>query len=422
MSNTNYSIAEDRECQPKNEIYKLNNQSNTYNILESKNNIYDKFNDFNSNNKEINMNSKINNAPLKYKKYNLYEIKKELGEEDKNNFNNFYEKNNFMNDNLLRFNSQRNIHYNDEFHINLNNEIEKNRLKLENEKLIKENISLKKELNNTLNSEKEKALIINNSNNMNEQLSALQNKITIYEISLEKTKNKYEQQINYYMEQISKYNKLFKIINSFFQDTSKKYNLNLNLNEQNNDFPLNTKFLEENFNQIELYISNMNNELNNYKLKNLDSSLLNQNLNLNLMNTKIDTKEIKDNKIKEEINDININMNNNNSFIKTNNAFNNNKIFFENEIIAKKLRSNSSTRGKIRVGKKDIKKNSSFAKNKRNKNEKSKKKDSRNKENKSNLDIIKYSKKSHKTFKKSVEIPKKDKKRNNSKTKIKKLK
>jgi hypothetical protein len=92
---------------------------------------------------------------------------------------------------------------------------------------------------------------------------------------------------------------------------------------------------------------------------------------------------------------------------------------FENEIIAKKVRANSSTRGKIRVSKKDSKKNNSFAK-KKNRNGINKKKDSRNKDNKNNLDIISYSKKSHKNYKKSVEIPKQERKRSKSKTKIKK--
>ena len=423
MSNTNYTITEDRESHPKNELSNVNNESNTYNILKNYNNIFDKYNDFNSYNNDINLNSNlnnVNNAPLKYKRYNLYEIRKELGDEEKNNFNDFYEKNNNTNNNLLRFNSQRNIHYNDEFHTNLNNEIEKNRLKLENEKLLKENISLKKELNNALNNVKEQPLILNNSNNTNEQLCALQNKISIYEISLEKTKNKYEQQINYYIEQISKYNNLINVINIFFQNISKKYDLNLIIKEQNKDVPLNTKYLEEKFKQIELYISNMNNELNSYRIKNFDSSILNQNLNMNLMDRKTEVKEIKENKNMEEINDLNINMDNNNSYIKTNNAFNNNNIMFENEIIAKKVRANSSTRGKIRVSKKDTKKNNSFAKNKKNRNGINKKKDSKNKDNKNNLDIINYSKKSHKTFKKSVEIPKQERKRSKSKTKIKK--
>ena len=68
--------------------------------------------------------------------------------------------------------------------------------------------------------------------------------------------------------------------------------------------PLNTKYLEEKFKQIELFISNMNNELNSYKIKNFDSSLLNQNLSMNLMDRKTDVKEIKENKNIEELNDL----------------------------------------------------------------------------------------------------------------------
>jgi hypothetical protein len=40
--------------------------------------------------------------------------------------------------------------------------------------------------------------ITSNNNVFNDQLSSLQNKIAIYEISLEKTKNQYEKQINFF--------------------------------------------------------------------------------------------------------------------------------------------------------------------------------------------------------------------------------
>lgn len=442
ISNNNFSKREGDALKEINELSKITNENNSYNYIHDKilenpsNNTYCK-NNYNSinlgginNGKNLN---RTNNEPLKYKKYNLYDISKELDNEEKTNFNNFYDINkinSLNNKNLLKINSYRDIHYNSDFHINLNNEIEKNKLKLENEKLIKENISIKKELSdalNQINSIKEKPFSLNpNNDELNNQLSFLQNKIAIYEISLEKTKNKYENQINYYIEQLANYNNLIAIINSFFRIISEKYIPNYNFNIQNNTSDIHTVPLikndfEEKFKIIEIYISNLNSELNKYKSKNtnFESSLLNQNLSEIKTETKDD--QFKLNKNIEEIKD-NDNSNYNNikdsSFIKTNNAFSIGANIFENEIIAKKIRANSSTKAKTNIIKKEIKKSNSFMKNKKSKKEKnSKRKDSRNNENKNNKDIIKYSRKNYKTFKNSKDLPTRDKKRSKSKTK-----
>ena len=436
MSNNNYSTTEEKDYKAITDLSKNNTEIDNYSYFINNNKEYPNNNSYNKNNNnlnsinsginnDINVNNlnPVNNAPLKYKKYNIYEMRKEINNEEKNNFNNFYENNNINNNhNFSRFNSYRDIHYNNEFHSNLNNEIEKNRYKIENEKLVKENMALKNDLNealNQINKIKEQPLILNpNNNDLKEQLSILQNKIAIYEISLEKTKNKYEKQINYYIQELSNYNNLISIINTFFENISKKYlaSTNYNFNIKNNFVnPINANSLNENdfegkFKKIEIYISNLNTELDKYKSRNInfDSSLINQ----NLTNEKMDIKE-------DELKDIN----NNNSFINKNNAFtNDNNVIFENEIIAKKVRSNSSTKTRTRLNKKEIKKNNSFVKNKKNiketKDKNSKRKDSKSKDKKSNLDIIKYSRKSHKTFKNSIDIPTKDKKRSKSKTKI----
>ena len=417
-NNNNYSPTEEKDTKIITNISRINNDNDSYNFFNNIdnpiNNNYSKGNDINFTNisNDTSLNSNIN-APLKYKKYNFHEIRKELNNKEKNDFNNFYENNN---------NNNTNNH------------------KLENEKLTKENMSIKKELNdaiNTINRIKDQPLLLNNNNNNNEfnkQLSILQNKISIYELSLEETKNKYETEINYYIQQLSNYNILISIVNSFFQNIFKNYmhNYNYSLNIPNNlqkntyATPLNREDLEEKFKIIEKYIFNLNNELNNYKIKNktFESSLLNPNLidNKEDININIKDDEFKLNNNNEE--DIQDNQwNNNNSFIKTNDFFSkNNKLVFENEIIAKKLRSNSSTKAKCRYINKENKKNNSFAKNKKNKKGKnSKRKDSRNNLNKNkNIDIIKSSKKNNnKTFKKSIDIPNKDKNRSKSKNKIK---
>ena len=382
------------------------------------------------NNTSNNINSNIN-APLKYKKYNFYEIDKELNNEQdqKNNTSNFYENNNSINSNsnLLRFNSYRDIHNNASFHNNLNNELEKNKLKIENEKLIKENILIKKELNNALNQIdkiKEQPLLINvnkinNNNELKDYLSLLNNKIAIYEISLEKTKNQYEKQINYYIQQLSNYNNLILIVNSFFQNISKKFITDYNFNIQNNFLdptnyiPFNQSDLEEKFKKIEDYIYNLNNEINIYKnqKKSIESPIPYNNLKEQKLEINDNYYLTRETNNDEEEN----NKNNNSSFIKNNNYFNNNNIIFENEIIAKKIRSNSSTGMGGIFTKKENQRHLNSSSNKRNKKEKSK--DSQNRINKSNLDIMKYKNKKYKKIKSSNDIPIRGKKRSKSKNK-----
>ena len=389
-------------------------------------NMNDKYN-YNLNN----INS--NYTPLKYKNYNTNDLRKESNNRQRNNISGLSENNtigfiNHNNNNILRFNSYRD----NNFHSNLNNELEKNKLKLENEKLIKENILIKNELKdalNQLNKIKEQPLILNSNNNNNdlkEQLSLLNNKITIYEVSLEKTKNLYEKQINYYIQQLSNYNILIAIVNSFFEAISKKYipNYNFNLqniyinkfdsNSQNDINPLNKSDLEEKFQKIENYIYNIQQELNNYRLqgKRLDPPLSYNQYNEN-------KNEFDQNKDREE-NEAYKAQNSNNSFMKTENLF-------ENEIIAKKIRSNSTSKITRKYSTKKNGNNSCLNLSKKKRKEKSrdkskeKSKDSKSKINKKNLDLdfARYGHKNCKTSKIPVNLTTKNKKKSTSKIKIK---
>ena len=138
------------------------------------------------------------------------------------------------------------------------------RLKNENEKLIKENISLKQELINTLNELKQYKEKDNKKDNNNKQieykLSSLQNKLEAYETSLENTKTQYEEQINIYQKEISNYNNIITIINSFFNHLSNNFNIIF----QNNNI-LNGKEFEDNLEIIKKYIFNLNEEIKKYK-------------------------------------------------------------------------------------------------------------------------------------------------------------
>ena len=379
-----------------------NNSSTFYNLK-------DKYN-YNLNN----INS--NYAPLKYKNYNTNELRKETNNKQNNN-----------NNNILRFNSYRD----NNFHSNLNNELEKNKLKLENEKLIKENILIKKELKdalNQINKIKEQPLIVNSNNiknnDLKEQLSLLNNKITIYEVSLEKTKNLYEKQINYYVQQLSNYNILISIVTSFFENISKKYipNYNFNFqkiyvdkfnsNSQNDVNPLDKSDLEEKFQKIENYIYNIQQELNNYRLegKRLEPPLSYNQYNEN--NENENKNEFNRNNNGEEKDIYNLE-NNNNSFMKTENIF-------ENEIIAKKIRSNSTSKIRRKYSTKKNGNNSCLNLSKKKRKDKSK--DSKSKLSKNNLDLdfVKCGHKKCKVSKIPVNLTTKNKKKSNPKIKIKK--
>ena len=394
-----------------------NNSTSFYNLK-------DKYN-YNLNN----INS--NYTPLKYKNYNTNELKKESNNKQKNNNSRLYEISNTNyinnNNNILKFNSYRD----NNFHSNLNNELEKNKLKLENEKLIKENILIKNELKdalNQINKIKEQPLILNsnnirNNNDLKEQLSLLNNKITIYEVSLEKTKNLYEKQINYYVQQLTNYNILISIVTSFFENISKKYIPNYNFNLQNiyadkfnsniqNDVnPLNKSDLEEKFQKIENYIYNLQQELNNYRIQ---GKCLDPPLSYNQYNGKNENKnEFNQNKNGKENDVYNLEKNNNYSFIKTENLF-------ENEIIAKKIRSNSTSKIRRKYSSKKNGNNSCLNLSKKKRKDKSK--DSRSKLSKNNLDLD-FAKCGHKNCKASkipVNLTVKNKKKSNPKIKIKK--
>ena len=394
-----------------------NNSTSFYNLK-------DKYN-YNLNN----INS--NYTPLKYKNYNTNELKKESNNKQKNNNSRLYEISNTNyinnNNNILKFNSYRD----NNFHSNLNNELEKNKLKLENEKLIKENILIKNELKdalNQINKIKEQPLILNSNNirnnDLKEQLSLLNNKITIYEVSLEKTKNLYEKQINYYVQQLSNYNILISIVTSFFENISKKYipNYNFNLqniyvdkfnsNSQNDVNPLDKSDLEEKFQKIENYIYNIQQELNNYRL---EGKRLEPPLSYNQYNGKNENKnksEINQNRNGEE-NDVYNFENNNNSFMKTENIF-------ENEIIAKKIRSNSTSKIRRKYSTKKNGNNSCLNLSKKKRKDKSKDSKSKLSKNNLDLDLAKNGHKNNKISKIPVNLTIKNKKKSNPKIKIKK--
>ena len=333
-------------------------------------------------------------------------MSKELNSEQNNNITN-YISNNYRNS--LQYNSFRHFQNNNSFHNNLNNELEKNKLKIENERLLKENILIKKELYEALdqiNKMKEQSLIINNSNikstEFNEQLSLLNNQKSVNEISLEKTKNLYEKQINYYIQQLSNYNILLTLVDSFFQTISKKYIPDYNFNLPNifvdpkNFEPLNKNDFEEKFNKIEEYIYNLNQELNCYRIQNKNNS--NENSN---KKKKISINDFIVDKNDEE--EKNLDDSNNSFYIKTNNIF-------ENEIIAQKLRANSTKKVKGKWSKKKLDNINLNVK-------KGKIKNQRNSTKKNNLEAMKNNKNFYKTFKRSSNLQIRGKK-SNSKNKI----
>ena len=345
------------------------------------------------------------NTSLKYKKYNSNEVRKELSNELNNNITN-YITNNYKNS--LQYNSFRHFQNNNSFHNNLNNELEKNRLKIENERLLKENILIKKELYdalNQINKLKEQPLMINNNiknTEFNEELSLLNNQLSVNEISLGKTKNLYEKQINFYIQQLSNYNTLITLVDSFFQSISKKYIPNYNFNLPNiivdpkNFVPLNKNDFEEKFNKIEEYIYNLNQELNCYRLQNKNDS--NENTN---NKKKISISDFIVDKNDEE--EKNLDDSNNSFYIKTNN-------FFENEIIAQKIRANSTKKIKGKWSKKKLDNINLNEKNGKCKNQ-------RNNIKRSHLESMKNNKNFYKTFKSSSNLHLRGKK-SNSKNKI----
>jgi hypothetical protein len=367
-----------------------------------------------------------------FKKYNtLLEIKKELNEERKDNTNYTVNNNIMMNNqnNPIAFKSYKDIQYNDLFHKNLNSELEKSKSKLQKEINNNDNNNRQQNFNDILNQIKQSNIINNIDKEYNNEIENLKNKISQYEVTLENIKNQYQEQINYYIQQLSNYNIFITITTNFFQNISKKYIPNYNFNmpnnvtEPNNFIPLNQKDLEEKFAKIEQYIGDLNSELNEYKGKDYLSSINKQDKRDNLpiiINKDFD-------KEKNEIDKL-ISYNNNDSFTKTNN--NNiyspeNDFIFKNEILANKVRSKSSTKPRIHYPKKLNENKKNLFKNKNNKTENklAKRNNSyRGKEANNNLDIIQYTKKKKKKSKPCKDIPIKTYKKNKSKPDIRKPK
>ena len=367
-----------------------------------------------------------------FKKYNtLLEIKKELNEERKDNTNYTVNNNIMMNNqnNPIAFKSYKDIQYNDLFHKNLNSELEKSKSKLQKEINNNDNNNRQQNFNDILNQIKQSNIINNIDKEYNNEIENLKNKISQYEVALENMKNQYQEQINYYIQQLSNYNIFITITTNFFQNISKKYIPNYNFNmpnnvtEPNNFIPLNQKDLEEKFAKIEQYIGDLNSELNEYKGKDYLSSINKQDKRDNLpiiINKDFD-------KEKNEIDKL-ISYNNNDSFTKTNNNnvyFPENDFIFKNEILANKVRSKSSTKPRIHYPKKLNENKKNLFKNKNNKTENklAKRNNSyRGKEANNNLDIIQYTKKKKKKSKPCKDIPIKTYKKNKSKPDIRKPK
>jgi hypothetical protein len=367
-----------------------------------------------------------------FKKYNtLLEIKKELNEERKDNTNYTVNNNIMMNNqnNPIAFKSYKDIQYNDLFHKNLNSELEKSKSKLQKEINNNDNNNRQQNFNDILNQIKQSNIINNIDKEYNNEIENLKNKISQYEVTLENMKNQYQEQINYYIQQLSNYNIFITITTNFFQNISKKYIPNYNFNmpnnvtEPNNFIPLNQKDLEEKFAKIEQYINDLNSELNEYKGKDYLSSINKQDKRDNLpiiINKDFD-------KEKNEIDKL-ISYNNNDSFTKTNNNniyFPENDFIFKNEILANKVRSKSSTKPRIHYPKKLNENKKNLFKNKNNKTENklTKRNNSyRGKEANNNLDIIQYTKKKKKKSKPCKDIPIKTYKKNKSKPDIRKPK
>ena len=367
-----------------------------------------------------------------FKKYNtLLEIKKELNEERKDNTNYTVNNNIMMNNqnNPIAFKSYKDIQYNDLFHKNLNSELEKSKSKLQKEINNNDNNNRQQNFNDILNQIKQSNIINNIDKEYNNEIENLKNKISQYEVTLENMKNQYQEQINYYIQQLSNYNIFITITTNFFQNISKKYIPNYNFNmpnnvtEPNNFIPLNQKDLEEKFAKIEQYIGDLNSELNEYKGKDYLSSINKQDKRDNLpiiINKDFD-------KEKNEIDKL-ISYNNNDSFTKTNNNniyFPENDFIFKNEILANKVRSKSSTKPRIHYPKKLNENKKNLFKNKNNKTENklTKRNNSyRGKEANNNLDIIQYTKKKKKKSKPCKDIPIKIYKKNKSKPDIRKPK
>ena len=372
-----------------------------------------RFNNILTEGKDLRVQSNLNpyEDELNLKKYNnLLEIKKEINEERKNdtdtnvrNFNNVLMNNQ---NNFLKFNSYTNSQNNDLFHKNLNYELEKNKIRFQRD----DNFN-KQNLDDFLTKINQNGPKDNLDNEFNDEIEILKNKISQYEVSLENTKVQYQKQINFYVQQLSNYNSLITIITNFFRNISKKFIPNYNFNipniiiEPNNFVPLNQKDIEEKFNKIEEYISDLNSELNEYKEREKEHLTIDRNYDFD--KNEIDKYIIQNNKIKETISNTNYN----------NIYSGENDFIFKNEILAKKVRSKSSSKPRLQLNKK-INSNKNLFKNKNYKNDvkPAKRNNSyREKERNNNLDIIEYTTKNRKKSKATKNIPIKINKKSKSK-------
>ena len=377
-----------------------------------------RFNNILTEGKDLRVQSNLNpyEDEFNLKKYNnLLEIKKEINEERKNdtdtnvrNFNNVLMNNQ---NNFLKFNSYTNYQNNELFHKNLNYELEKNKIRFQRD----DNFN-KQNLDDFLTKINQNGPKDNLDNEFNDEIEILKNKISQYEVSLENTKVQYQKQRNFYVQQLSNYNTLITIISNFFKNISKKFIPNYNFNipniiiEPNNFVPLNQKDIEEKFNKIEEYISDLNSELNEYKEREKEHLTIDRNYDFD--KNEIDKYIIQNNKIKETISNTNYN----------NIYSGENDFIFKNEILAKKVRSKSSSKPRLQLNKK-INSNKNLFKNKNYKNDvkPAKRNNSyREKERNNNLDIIEYTAKNRKKSKATKNIPIKINKKSKSKKDMKK--
>ena len=372
-----------------------------------------RFNNILTEGKDLRVQSNLNpyEDELNLKKYNpLLEIKKDINEERKDNtyLNSRSINNILMNNpnNYLKFNSYTNYQNNELFHKNLNYELEKNKIRFQRD----DNFN-KQNLDDFLTKINQNGPKDNLDNEFNDEIEILKNKISQYEVSLENTKVQYQKQINFYVQQLSNYNTLITIISNFFKNISKKFIPNYNFNipniiiEPNNFVPLNQKDIEEKFNKIEEYISDLNSELNEYKEREKEHLTIDRNYDFD--KNEIDKYIIQNNKIKETISNTNYN----------NIYSGENDFIFKNEILAKKVRSKSSSKPRLQLNKK-INSNKNLFKNKNYKNDvkPAKRNNSyREKERNNNLDIIQYTTKNRKKSKATKNIPIKINKKSKSK-------
>ena len=308
--------------------------------------------------------------------------------------------------NFLKFNSYTNYQNNELFHKNLNYELEKNKIRFQRD----DNFN-KQNLDDFLTKINQNGPKDNLDNKLNDEIEILKNKISQYEASLENTKVQYQKQINFYVQQLSNYNTLITIISNFFKNISNKFIPNYNFNipniiiEPNNFVPLNQKDIEEKLNKIEEYISDLNSELNEYKEREKEHLTIDRNYDFD--KNEIDKYIIQNNKIKETISNTNYN----------NIYSGENDFIFKNEILAKKVRSKSSSKPRLQLNKK-INSNKNLFKNKNYKNDvkPAKRNNSyREKERNNNLDIIEYTTKNKKKSKATKNIPIKINKKSKSK-------